>query len=192
MMDVENASSPLPQRKLKLLGIHGFRTSGDILRRQLSRWSPSILDLIDLDTPDGPFPCLGKTVVEEYFEGPYYEWFRFNQEYTEFQGVEDAISFISDYMKTHGPYDGLVGFSQGAVLSGLLAGLQEKGMALQDVASIKFVILTSPAQLTEKNLKVVYEAPAIKCPAVILLGEKDWLRPAGEKTVNQQTHWLIS
>ncbi len=31
------------------------------------------------DTPDGPFPCLGKTVVEEYFEGPYYEWFRFNQ-----------------------------------------------------------------------------------------------------------------
>jgi hypothetical protein len=26
--------------------------------------------------------------------------------------VEDAISFISDYMKTHGPYDGLVGFSQ--------------------------------------------------------------------------------
>jgi hypothetical protein len=35
-----------------------------------------------------------------------------NQDYTEFQGVEDAISFISDYMKTHGPYDGLVGFSQ--------------------------------------------------------------------------------
>jgi hypothetical protein len=64
------------------------------------------------DTLDGPFPCLGKSDVEGYFEGPYYEWFRFNKDYTEFQGVEDAISFISDHMKTHGPYDGLVGFSQ--------------------------------------------------------------------------------
>jgi hypothetical protein len=31
------------------------------------------------DTLDGPFPCLGKSDVEGYFEGPYYEWFRFNE-----------------------------------------------------------------------------------------------------------------
>ncbi len=31
------------------------------------------------DTLDGPFPCLGKSDVEGYFEGPYYEWFRFNK-----------------------------------------------------------------------------------------------------------------
>jgi hypothetical protein len=123
-MGVENASSPLPpQRKLKLLGLHGFRTSGDILKRQLSKWSPSILDLIDLDTLDGPFPCLGKSDVEGYFEGPYYEWFRFNKDYTEFEGVEDAISFISDYMKTNGPYDGLVGFSQVLALVALSLSL---------------------------------------------------------------------
>jgi len=37
-----------PQRKLKLLGLHGFRTSGDILRRQLSKWGPSLHELFDV------------------------------------------------------------------------------------------------------------------------------------------------
>jgi hypothetical protein len=46
-----------------------------------------------------------------------------NQDYTEFEGVEDAISFISDYMKTHGPYDGLVGFSQVLALVALSLSL---------------------------------------------------------------------
>ena len=39
-----------PQRKLKLLGLHGFRTSGEILQRQLSKWGPSVHELIDLVT----------------------------------------------------------------------------------------------------------------------------------------------
>lgn len=31
------------------------------------------------DVIDGPLPCMGKSDVEGYFDGPYYEWFRANK-----------------------------------------------------------------------------------------------------------------
>lgn len=167
------------QRKLRLLGLHGFRTSGDILQRQLSKWDPSLHDLIDVDCIDAPLPSVGKSDVEGIFEGPYYEWFRFNKDFTEFYYMDEMFSYITDYMKLHGPYDGLIGFSQGAIISGCIAGLQEKGLALQDVPPIRLVVLVAPAQLRAPHLKIVYEEPTIKCPTLAFLGDKDWLRSAG-------------
>ncbi len=49
-----------------------------------------------------------------------------SQGFTEAQYVDEAIAFITNYLKVNGPYDGLIGFSQGALLSNFLAGLQEK------------------------------------------------------------------
>jgi len=170
-----------PQRKLKLLGLHGFRTSGDILQRQLSKWGPSVHELIDLDVINGPLPCEGKSDVEGYYDGPYYEWYRFNEDFTEFYHADEAITYITDYMKLHGPYDGLIGFSQGAVLCGCLAALQGKGLALQDIPPIRFVVMISPAQLRSQQLKHIYEEPIIKCSSLALLGRKDWMRPFGQE-----------
>jgi hypothetical protein len=34
------------------------------------------------------------------------------QDFTEFYHADEAITYITDYMKLHGPYDGLIGFSQ--------------------------------------------------------------------------------
>jgi hypothetical protein len=187
-MDLERGR---PQRKLKLLGLHGFRTSGDILRRQLSKWGPSLHELFDVDCIDAPLPCVGTSDVEGIFDGPYYEWFRFNKEYTEFYYVDEMISYISDYMKLHGPYDGFIGFSQGAVISGCLAGLQEKGLALQDLPPIRLVVLVSPAPLRAPHLKHVYEGVTIKCPTLAFLGGKDWLRPAGTEVLKSFENKVI-
>lgn len=174
------AEEKVPHRKLKLLGLHGFRTNGAILRQQLSKWGPALNDLFDVDCPDGPLPCSGKSDVEGLFDGPYYEWYRFNKDFTEFYHVDEKLfSYITDYMKLHGPYDGFIGFSQGAVLSGCLAALQEKELALQDVPPIRFLVLLSPAQLRVQHLKHIYEGPTIKCPTLAFLGDKDFLRFAG-------------
>lgn len=170
----------MPHRKLKLLGLHGFRTNGAILRQQLSKWGPALNNLFDVDCPDGPLPCSGKSEVEGLFEGPYYEWYRFNQDYTEFYHVDEKLfSYIIDYMKLHGPYDGFIGFSQGAALAGCLAALQEKGLAFQEVPPIRFLVLMAPTQLRAQHLKHIYKGPTIKCPTLAFLGDKDRLRFAG-------------
>lgn len=179
-MGLETENDQAPQRKLKLLGLHSFRTSADIFKRQLTKWSPSLHELFDVDYINGPLPCSGKSDVEGIFEGPYYEWYRFKKDYTEFYYVdENLLSYISNYMKLHGPYDGILGFSQGACLGGYLAAIQEKGVGLQDVSPLRVLVLIAPAKLRAQHLKHVYDDPKIKCPTLALIGARDPLRIPG-------------
>ena len=66
-------------RKPRFLCLHGFRTSADILQKQVGKWPESVLGKIDLVFLDAPFPSLGKSDVEGIFDPPYYEWFQFNK-----------------------------------------------------------------------------------------------------------------
>lgn len=68
------------ERKLRLLCLHGFRTSGEIIKKQVTgKWPESVLQKLDLVFVDAPFPCQGKSDVEGIFDPPYYEWFQFNK-----------------------------------------------------------------------------------------------------------------
>lgn len=42
-------------------------------------------------------------------------------------GFEDTLSLIEETVMEHGPFHGLMGFSQGACLVGLLAAMQQRG-----------------------------------------------------------------
>jgi hypothetical protein len=64
--------------RVRVLCLHGFRTSGSILQKQVGKWEKSVLERMDLCFPDAPFPAQGKSDVEEHFPPPYYEWFQFN------------------------------------------------------------------------------------------------------------------
>ncbi|KAG6388881.1 hypothetical protein SASPL_150317 [Salvia splendens] len=111
-------------RKLRLMCLHGFRTSGEIIRKQLTaKWPESVLDKLELVFADAPFPCQGKS-----------------QEFTEYVNFDECLAYIEDYMIKHGPFDGLLGFSQGAILSVALAGMQANGVALTRVPKIKLVL----------------------------------------------------
>lgn len=66
-------------KKPRVLCLHGFRTSGQILKKQVDKWPRPVLDRLDLVYPDAPFPCHGKSEVEGFYDPPYYEWFQFNK-----------------------------------------------------------------------------------------------------------------
>ncbi|AEE84896.1 dihydrofolate reductase [Arabidopsis thaliana] len=139
-------------RKPRFLCLHGFRTSGEIMKIQLHKWPKSVIDRLDLVFLDAPFPCQGKSDVEGIFDPPYYEWFQFNKEFTEYTNFEKCLEYLEDRMIKLGPFDGLIGFSQGAILSGGLPGLQAKGIAFQKVPKIKFVIIIGGAKLKSAKL----------------------------------------
>lgn len=68
------------ERRLRVLCLHGFRTSGEIIKKQLTtKWSESVLQKMDLVFVNGPFPCRGQSRVEGIFDPPYYEWFAYNE-----------------------------------------------------------------------------------------------------------------
>lgn len=84
-------------------------------------------------------------------------------------------------MLKHGPFDGFLGFSQGAILSAALPGFQAKGIALTKVPKIKFVIIISGAKFRSESVAEKAYSTLIGCPSLHFLGEEDFLMPHGQK-----------
>ncbi|XP_062113544.1 uncharacterized protein LOC133824617 [Humulus lupulus] len=165
--------------KPRFLCLHGFRTNGKIMKTQIGKWPQSVLDKLDLTFLDAPFPALGKSDVEGIFDPPYYEWFQFNKEFNEYTNFEECLKFIEDFMVENGPFDGLLGFSQGAILSAGLPGLQAKGLALTKVPKLKALIIIGGAKFKSTEVAENAYASPIDCLSLHFLGEQDFLKPYG-------------
>ncbi|KAL7202791.1 hypothetical protein ACSBR1_034288 [Camellia fascicularis] len=175
---------PQIQKKPRVLCLHGFRTSAEILKKQVGRWPQTLLGKLDLVFVDGPCLARGKSDVEAFFDPPYYEWFHSNQDFTEYYNFEECLAYLEDYMIKHGPFDGLLGFSQGALLSAALPGMQLEGVALTKVPMIKFLIIISGAKFgghkfgLPKLAANAFSSP-IKLPSLHIIGETDFLKEHG-------------
>ncbi|KAH0451876.1 hypothetical protein IEQ34_019175 [Dendrobium chrysotoxum] len=187
-------ASEYHRRRPRFLCLHGFRTSAEIMRKQvLGKWPDRVTARLDLFFADAPFPAEGKSEVEGIFDPPYYEWFQFNKVavslivdlsfdsgFTEFRNFDECLAYIEDLMIKHGPFDGLMGFSQGAALSAALPGLQAKGLALKNVPQVKNVVIIGGGKIP---VPVVVEKAfdvKIKCPSLHFIGDLDFLKEPGE------------
>ncbi|CAI9786700.1 unnamed protein product [Fraxinus pennsylvanica] len=179
-------------KKLRFLCLHGFRTSGEILKKQLvTKWPESVLEKLDLVYVDAPFPCKGKSEVEGIFDPPYYEWFQFNKEFTEYENFDECLTYIEECMLKHGPFDGLLGFSQGAILSAALPGLQANEVALKNVPKLNAFIIIGGAKFRNQSVaEKAYSSPN-ECPSVHFLGETDFLKQYGVELLDSFAQPLV-
>ncbi|KAI9093679.1 hypothetical protein K1719_027128 [Acacia pycnantha] len=178
-------------KKMKILCLHGFRTSGSFLNKQISKWDPSLFDQFDLVFPDGKFPAGGKSDIEGIFPPPYFEWFQFNKEFTEYTNLEECISYLCEYITTNGPFDGLLGFSQGATLSALLMGYQTQGKVLKEHPPMKLFVSISGSKFRDPSICDVAYKDIIKVKSVHFIGEKDWLKLPSEELATAFDNSLI-
>jgi thioesterase domain-containing protein len=67
-------------------------------------------------------------------------------------GIDRSVQFVLDHLLHNGPYDGLLGFSQGAAMATRVAMLlEENGRKNSTSHSIRFLILIGGVNLTEKE-----------------------------------------
>ncbi|CAD7694802.1 unnamed protein product [Ostreobium quekettii] len=180
----------MPHGKLRALGLHGWRTSGAILAQQLQRkgLAAALDDLLEIDCIDAPHTATGppQPDVAANFQGPYFEWWddhKAEDGTHTYMGWEESLDYLAAYIRERGPFDGLVGFSQGAIVSLVLAGLQRRGLALGGLPGIKFCLLFSPFQSRDPRHAAAYEG-LIDCPAMVIVGEQDpfksWSLPSAK------------
>ncbi|KAG6474426.1 esterase CBG03338-like [Zingiber officinale] len=173
---------PETRRKPRFLCLHGFRTSGEIMRAQLAaKWPDQILSRLDLFFPDAPFPAAGKSEVDGIFPPPYYEWYQYDKDFMVYSNLDKAFARVEELMIEHGPFDGLMGFSQGAILSVALAGLQCKGLALTTVPKVRWLVIMGGAMFKAPEVAERVYPSKIDCASLHFIGEKDFLRRNGEK-----------
>eukprot|EP01025_Chloroclados_australasicus_P008438 TRINITY_DN1299_c0_g2_i3.p2 TRINITY_DN1299_c0_g2~~TRINITY_DN1299_c0_g2_i3.p2 ORF type:complete len:240 (-),score=18.39 TRINITY_DN1299_c0_g2_i3:1329-2048(-) len=171
-----------PSRKIRILCLHGLRTSGEILKQQLTlaQWPQKLGDYIYFDCITAPHPASGKIPGDVSFPPPYFEWFNSIEVADEmhYLGLEQSLNYLESYMDENGPYDGLLGFSQGAAMISLIAMLQQEGLRFDRYSTFQFCICIAggirPRDRIYKDMFI--EDGVLKTPSIHIIGEKDQLR----------------
>ncbi|PVI02665.1 DUF341 domain protein [Periconia macrospinosa] len=97
---------------MKILCLHGVGSSALILENQLRQLMSAVDPSYEFVFVDGPIPSERGPGVQAYIEAPFYS-------HTAGYSIEDmneATQHLSDTFDELGPFDGVLGFSQGAAL----------------------------------------------------------------------------
>ncbi|KAH0754480.1 hypothetical protein KY290_024750 [Solanum tuberosum] len=167
------------EKKPRVLCLHGHGSSAEILKKELVLgWPQFLLEKLDLVFLDGPFLLQDKVDAHDIFHPPYYEWFLSNKDFKEIYNFEECLQYVEANMEKYGPFDGVLGFSQGAILTASMPGMQRERVALTKVPKIKFVIIIAGAKFgglqfgCPKLASNAFASP-IECPSLHFIGEKD-------------------
>lgn len=130
---------------------------------------------LDLRFPDAPHPASGpaQDAVQTAWPGvPYFEWWDKGAD-GKYAGVETTLDYIRDYEQMHGPFEGVVGFSQGGALAALLSS-QTSAAAAPALPSLRFALVMSGFCPADPLLKAQMTAAApFRVPATLIFG-KGW------------------
>lgn len=189
-------------QKPRILALHGFRTSADIFKAQIALAALRKLFEAEADITyiNAPHAATGPAYdeVQQYFKPPFYQWGHSvdtevesssgeRQTVTKFEGFSASLDHLEQYIRQHGPFDGLMGFSQGAGLSALAALLQHRGLKFQDIPKIKFCILIAGGKCKDPQFDALYAKAAagdkIPTPACIMIGDQDQHKAACEAVI---------
>jgi predicted esterase len=107
----------------KLLALHGYRTSGQILSMQTAGMRHHTG--MECVFPDAPHPASGPAdlLIQQFYSSyKYYEWYvRKDDDIDSSKAMmNQSLDFLVNYVAKHGPFEGILGFSQGAAMMTLL------------------------------------------------------------------------
>ena len=208
---------PAPAKMIKLLMIHGYTQSGPLfnmktkaLEKQLKKAFASTGG-VELVYPTGPL-AIQPADIPNYSGDPtniksvpegldVYGWWvrRGDAEPYTYEGMETGLGRIAETLQKQGPFDGVLGFSQGGSLAGMVAGLLEEGRKEAfDAAEgqskkggmpfpasfnptmqgpihpqLRFAISYSGFGATTNPLYAAFYSPKIKTPMLHFLGSVD-------------------
>jgi len=197
--------TPAPTKPVKVLMIHGYTQNGPLFRaktraleKNLQKAFPAGISLhyptapIRLDPADVPFAVANADGDEE--ESDAWAWWRrkgdYGAPYT-YEGLDLGLARIAEVLKAEGPFDGVVGFSQGGAATGMVASLLEPGRkeAFEAAVSsggmqfpesfdnvhppLKFAVSYSGFAPVDSPLYKPFYEPKIKTPMLHFLGTLD-------------------
>jgi len=133
------------------------------LQLQRSGLFDALRDLLDIVFIDAPNPASGPVPddVAPFFPEPYFEWWNAHKKSDgswTYENAHVSLSLLEDVFKLHGPFDGVMGFSQGAGMAALISGMQRSGTILREQPPLRFVICFAGIRVRDAKLEEYYRA----------------------------------
>ncbi|XP_020564426.1 esterase OVCA2 [Oryzias latipes] len=177
---------------LRILCIHGYRQNGNTFREKTGALRKLLKKQVELVYMSAPL-SVQKEGSEEVCnaetgsgaggeEDPRGWWFSdtqarsFNalQQCDESLGLEESVSAVKEAVKAHGPFDGILGFSQGAAFVAMLCCLQEQKP--EPDFTFRFAVLVAGFRSLCKEHEKFYST-TLQIPSLHVFGLEDRVIP---------------
>lgn len=181
--------------KPKVLCLHGTASGEKIMNQQyaklFSKWASKVDHFILQSMKTVPDKKgANKEALEtmtQFFPGKpmmmYDELVFDERNWRCYKNPKDVLFWMQQSMKKHGPFDGVLGFSQGANFAAMLAGMSYIGQG----KPLSFVILMCPnAPGYKEQLPELFPEP-LPVPALIIRGEQEGYDEGVQKTLEGKT-----
>lgn len=187
-----------PSPRKKILMLHGFVQSGKIfssktggLRKTLNKMG---YDLLYPTSPMGitkeelmalhniePGEGSDKKMASEFNtttddQDAYYGWWKRNSSsYQDFDVGQNVWDYLHDYVIENGPFEGIMGFSQGGAFAGYLSTNFHKVLNLtyEQQPPLKFFVTFSGFRLEAPQFQSNYDKYPLSTPSLHVQGEQD-------------------
>ncbi|KAJ7308957.1 hypothetical protein JRQ81_008239 [Phrynocephalus forsythii] len=176
---------------LRLLCLHGYRQNADSFRARTGALRKALRGRAQLLTVDAPHPVLAPAQPGGDGDGDAGSleaasrgwWFSDAMEGTfdaleegpsSCGGLEESLEAVARALAEQGPVDGLLGFSQGAALVGILCALKQRG---DPRFPFRFAVLIAGFKSRAPAHRLYYQE-TIAVPSLHVLGETDRVIPA--------------
>ncbi|KAJ1723061.1 Ovarian cancer-associated protein 2 [Coemansia erecta] len=168
-------SAATSSSKPKILCLHGFAESAEIFKIRSRNIRTLVGDHAEMVYVDGPLDVGNLRFTADEFVKPAQNpftnlawwWWKTTGKRSELRGLGDTLAKLADVLNTQGPFDGILGFSQGAALAILLAEmLQGGGTTAHDLLrfpepvdhpQVKFVILAGAFGVEPEEYQGIYD-----------------------------------
>lgn len=175
---------------LRVLCIHGYRQNGSSFREKTGALRKLLKKQVDLVYIDAPLTvrqevsdCNSDAVPGSrgdedlrgwWFSDIHSQSFSAQQQCDESLGLDESVNAVREAVRVQGPFDGILGFSQGAAFVAMLCSLQEQ--KLEPDFNFRFAVIVAGFRSMCKEHQRFYIAP-LQIPSLHVFGLEDRVIP---------------
>ena len=174
----------------RILVLHGFYDSAQNREHQMRSLTRSMKE-VDFVFIDAPYTFVDYGFLKSSdppAADQRYQWFTYKPDWPvtlyNYDTIKECIAFLADYINREGPFDGLLGFSQGAIVCATMMLAIPHWPVLPKC--VKYVILVGCPPINDQTIKPLFETANIpnQLPTLHVSGMNDTLiAPAMSKLV---------
>ncbi len=154
--------TPADVAPMRIMVLHAFRQSGASFSAKTKKLERALADFAELIYVDAPFLCQRSDPA-----GPAHQrcWWSADDQ-REYHGWERAFESLDEQRRAQGPFDGIIGFCQGAALAGLW-------LAARAPEEVRFAICISGYASRDPAHAAWVRPGLVSVPSLHIYGELD-------------------